>query len=182
MAKLNENARVAPPFMHAFRQAFEEKDARKELDLRDASGERVIASRKNTARLPINESTLRRELAEDLNALLNTIRLSSAEDLSSCPHAARSILNYGLTDVTSHSVEENAVEDIMGELRRVLSQYEPRLKGSSITIERDASIDSSLMNIRFIIQAEMYATPVDVPVEFIAELELESGKFRVPRV
>jgi type VI secretion system protein ImpF len=182
MAKLNENARVAPPFMHAFRQAFEEKDARKELDLRDQSGERVIASRRNSARLPVNETTLRRELAEDLNALLNTIRLSSAEDISAFPYAARSILNYGLTDITSHSVEESAVEDIIAELRRVLAEYEPRLVGPSIVVERDASVESSTMKVRFTVQAEMHATPVDVPVEFVAELELDSGKIRVPRV
>jgi type VI secretion system protein ImpF len=182
MAKFNKNDRLAPPFMHAFRQSFEEKDSRKQVDLRDAAGERVIASRRNAARFPVSEVTLRRELAEDLNGLLNTIKLGSAEQIGAFSFVARSILNYGLTDITSHSIEENAVDEITDELSRVLATYEPRLIASSIEVKRDSSIDTSMLNIRFTVHAEMHATPVDIPVEFVAELELDSGKMHVSRL
>ena len=182
MARLNQNDRLAPPFMHAFRQAFEEKDSRKDLDVRDAAGERVIASRRNSACFPISEATLRRELAEDLTALLNTVKLGSAEQIAAFPFVGRSILNYGITDITSHSVEENAVEEITDELRRVLAEYEPRLIPASIEVKRDPSADSSMLKIRFMVHAEMHATPVDIPVDFIAELELDSAKMQVSRL
>ncbi len=182
MAKINHNDRLAPSFMHAFRQAFEEKDSRKELDLRNATGERVIASRRNPARFPINETTLRRELAEDLNALLNTVKLGSAEQIADFSFVGRSILNYGLADITSHSVEENAVEEITDELRRVLADYEPRLIPASIEVKRDPSVDSSMLKIRFMVHAEIHAMPVDIPVDFVAELELDSTKMHVSRL
>ena len=182
MKKSNTTDRLAPPLMHAFREAFRKKDSRQKLDLRDNTGERVIASRRASAGSWVDEGTLRRELAEDLNALLNTINLGSAEDLSEFSYVGRSILNYGLTDITGYSIEENAVEDIGDELRTALTDYEPRLIPPSIEIKRDATFDNSGQKIRFTVNADMHSTPVDLPVEFVAELELDSGKMRVSRL
>ena len=182
MAKSDSNDRLAPPLMHAFREAFRNKDARKELDLRDDTGERVIASRRVSARSWVNEAALRRDLAEDLTGLLNTVNLASAEDLSEFPHTARSIVNYGLTDITAYTIEEAAVENVTRELRQALTDYEPRLIAASIEVTRDALVDNSGQKIRFAVSAEMHATPVDIPVEFVAELELDSGKMRISRL
>jgi type VI secretion system protein ImpF len=93
MVKSLKNDRMAPPLMHAFREAFRNKDAEKELDLRDDTGERIIASRRVQARSWANETALRRDLAEDLTRLLNTVNLASAEDLSDFSYVARSIVN-----------------------------------------------------------------------------------------
>ena len=182
MVKSTKNDRMAPPLMHAFREAFRHKDARKQLDLRDDTGERVIASRRVSARGWISEAALRNDLAEDLTRLLNTVNLDSALDLEDYAYVARSILNYGLLDITAYSIDENAVGDITAELRQSLVDYEPRLIASSIEVARDTSLDSSAQKVRFSVNAEMHATPVDIPVEFVAELELESGKMRISRL
>jgi type VI secretion system protein ImpF len=182
MSKSKQNKRLAPPLMHAFREAFRHKDAKKEVDLRDDTGERIIASRRVSARSWVNEAALRRDLAEDLTRLLNTVNLVSAQDLADYSYAARSILNYGLIDITAFSIEENAVCDITHELRQSLQHYEPRLIPASIEVRRDTSVDSAAHQIRFAVSAEMYATPVDIPVEFVAELELDSGKMRISRL
>lgn len=182
MVKSVKNDRLAPPLMHAFREAFRQKDAKKDLDLRDDSGERVIASRRVSARSWINEAALRRDLAEDLTRLLNTINLDSAQDLSEYSYAARSIVNYGLVDITAYAIEDKAVNDITGELRQSLIDFEPRLIPESIEVSRDKTVDSAALQIRFAINAEMHATPVDIPVEFVAELELDSGKMRISRL
>jgi type VI secretion system protein ImpF len=177
-----KNDRMAPPLMHAFREAFRHKDTKKELDLRDDTGERIIASRRVSARSWVNEAALRRDLAEDLTSLLNTVNLNSAQDLSDYSYTARSILNYGLIDITAYSIEENAVGDITHELRQSLKDYEPRLVPASIEVRRDTSVDSAAHQIRFAVSAEMHATPVDIPIEFVAELELDSGKMRISRL
>jgi type VI secretion system protein ImpF len=180
--KPDSNDRLAPPLMHAFREAFRNKDARKELDLRDDTGERVIASRRVSARSWVNETALRRDLAEDLTRLLNTVNLASAQDLSEYSYVARSILNYGLTDITAYSSEETAVDDITDELRQTLASYEPRLIADSVEVTREIVPDNTAQKIRFAITAEMHASPVDIPVEFVAELEFDSGKMRISRL
>jgi type VI secretion system protein ImpF len=182
VAKSTKNDRMAPPLMHAFREAFRNRDAKKELDLRDDTGERIIASRRVQARSWVNEAALRSDLANDLTRLLNTVNLDSAHDLSDYEYAARSIINYGLIDITAYSIDENAVGDITAELRRSLVDYEPRLIAGSIEVARDTSLDNAAQKIRFSVHAEMHATPADIPVEFVAELELDSGKMRISRL
>lgn len=182
MVRSKKPDRFAPPLMQAFRAAFRERDAAKPLDLKDESGERIIASRRSTPRNVVSESTLRQELSEDLGALLNTINMSSCEDLRETPFVSRSILNYGLADLTAISIDEHAVEDIGAELRKILSTYEPRLTANSIAIERDRSIDEASLKVRFNIHAEMLANPVDVPVEFVADVEIDSGKLKISRL
>lgn len=182
MVKSTKNDRMAPPLMHAFREAFRHKDARKQLDLRDDTGERVIASRRVPARSSISEAALRRDLAEDLTRLLNTVNLGSAQDLDDYAYAARSVINYGLLDITAYSIDEIAVDDITQELRQSLVDHEPRLIAETIEVARDTALDGSAQKIRFSVNAEMHASPVDIPVEFVAELELESGKMRISRL
>ena len=67
--------------MFAFRSANEARDAKKKLDLRDEAGERIIAGRRATGRTAITEGLLRKDVAHDLEALMNTIALESSQDL-----------------------------------------------------------------------------------------------------
>jgi type VI secretion system protein ImpF len=174
--------RFAPPLMYAFRAAFRDHDARKALDLKDESGERIIASRRASPRNVVNQSVLKEELAEDLVSLLNTVNMDSSENISQYKQVTRSILNYGLSDLAAVSIDENAVEGIAAELRSAFLDYEPRLIAQSIQVERDRTVDPTLLKIRFNVHAEMLATPVDVPVEFVADLELDSGKMKISRL
>lgn len=168
--------------MQAFRAAFRARDSRKPADDRDASGERIIAGRRSSARRPADEATLRHELSEDLVSLLNTISLESSEDLSEYSFVANSILNFGLADLTRISIDESAVDNIASQLRTALCAHEPRLAASSIEVERDRSVDPRTLKIRFNIRADMLASPMDVPVNFIADVELDSAKMRISRL
>jgi len=174
--------RFAPPLMHAFRSAFRDHDARKAFDLRDEGGERIIAGRRASPRNIVNQTVLKEELSDDLGALLNTVNMAASEDISRFSYVERSILNYGLLDLTAISIDERSVEDIGTVLKTVLANYEPRLIKKSIQIERDRTLDEASLKIRFNVHAEMAATPVDVPVEFVADLELDSGKMKISRL
>ena len=168
--------------MQAFREAAKAKDSRKVADERDASGDRVIAGRRNMARRATNEQALRRELSEDLATLLNTVNLGSTLDISDMHYVSKSILNFGLADISSLTVDEMAVADVSAELCEVLKTYEPRLVPETIAVERAGGIDAVEMKVRFIIRAEMRASPVDVPVEFVADIEIETAKMQISRL
>lgn len=167
--------RLSPPFMHAFRSAHEKKDSRQQLDLRDASGERVIAARRMAARTTISEPHLRREVARDLEALVNAVSLDSTEDLSPFEAVRRSVLNYGLPDIAHRSIDEAAVDHISKEIEAALLAHEPRLVGGTIHVSRDMELDKTELKIRFFVRAELMCHPVNVPVEFIADVETGSG-------
>jgi len=171
--------RLRPPFMFAFREAHLEKDAKTALDLRDEGGERVIANRRAAPRAAITEQKLRREIAIDLDALVNTINLASALDLSGLEHVRRSILNHGFPDMTRLSIDEHRVDTIREDLAEVLIGYEPRLIRKSIAVERDHGLDPAELKVRFLVRADLNCEPLNMPIEFIADLELDTGKIAI---
>jgi type VI secretion system protein ImpF len=168
--------------MYAFRSANAARDARKKIDLRDEAGERIIASRRMTGRSPITENMLRKEVAQDLEALMNTIALESSEDLGEFAQVRKSILNFGLPDIAHRTIDEVGVGDILGELKTALLHYEPRLTPETIQVVRDTSLEAGDLKVRFIVRADLCCEPVNVPVEFIADIELDSGKIQVNRL
>jgi type VI secretion system protein ImpF len=176
-----KNDRLAPPLMHAFRAAHSERDAKVKLDIRD-QGERVIASRRVTARSPISEGELRKLVNSDLVALLNTTNLDSAEDLSTAPEVRRSVLNFGFPELARRTIDEQGVFDIAQEIETALGDFEPRLARDSIKVRRDNRVMPDELRIRFLISAELRVQPVNLQMEFVAEVELESGKIKVDRL
>jgi len=167
--------------MHVFRAAHEAKDAKRVIDQRNEAGERVIAGRRLRARQVITENMLRREVSRDLDALLNTVALQATVDMDNAPHVRKSILNYGLPDLSTRTIDENAVNDIPDEIRTAIFNYEPRLAPGSLRIERDNTIDPVELKIRFLVRAELVCHPVHVPVEFVADI-VETGKIIVNRL
>ena len=119
--------RLAPPLMYAFRAAHQERDAAVRIDVRE-NGERVLATRRVTTRAPITEGELRKLVSSDISALMNTVNLESAEDLSDVPEVRRSILNFGLRDLARLSLDEDAVHGVAKELEVALRDFEPRTR------------------------------------------------------
>jgi len=167
--------------MHVFRTAHEAKDAKRIIDQRNEAGERVIAGRRMRARQIITESMLRREVSRDLDALLNTVALDATVDMENAPHVRKSILNFGLSDIAIHTIDENSVEEIPDEIRTAIVNYEPRIAADTLRIERDNQVDPVELKIRFVICGELVCHPVHVPVEFVADI-VESGKIVVKRL
>lgn len=170
------------PLMFAFRDAFEKGDAKERIDVR-AGGERVMSARGSLKRRGADEALLRRNLAIDLLSLVNTIDLGSAIELDGFEHVGRSILNFGLYDVNHLVSDEAGVNDIGRNLTAALLQYEPRLYEDSLRVERQAvEFDDVNHRIRFSVSAEMACRPFDIPVEFVAEVDVGSGKLHLTRL
>jgi type VI secretion system protein ImpF len=167
--------------MHVFRTAHEAKDAKRIIDQRNEAGERVIAGRRLRARQIITESMLRREVSRDLDALLNTVALDATVDMENAPQVRKSILNFGLSDIALHTIDENGVEQIPDEIRIAVVNYEPRIAADTLRIERDQQIDPLELKIRFVIFGELVCHPVHVPVEFVADI-VEAGKIIINRL
>ena len=179
MVGLNNKTRLSPPLMYVFRAAHDAKDATKKADLRNESGDRVIAARRLRARHTITEPLLRREVSRDLEALLNSIALESSVDMTGAPQVRKSILNFGIPDVTRRTIDEIGVNDIPEEIRTAIIAFEPRL--ASLHIERDKRVDPAELKVRFIVRADLTCEPVHVPVEFIADV-IDTGKIVVTRL
>lgn len=178
----DKSARTLPPLHHVFADAFRQGDARKPLDLRDETGARIVSGRRGMGRFPVDETVLRREVSGNIASLFNTVHLEATEDFSAAPDARVSILNYGIPDLARlsiHDLEVNAVGDT---IRAAMIAYEPRLLPSSIKARRDDSVDPATLQVRFLVYAELRAEPLNIPVEFVAEVDSELAKFRIERL
>jgi type VI secretion system protein ImpF len=175
MATSSRQSRLSPPLMQVFRTAHEAKDAKQKIDQRNEAGDRLIASRRLRARQAITENMLRREVSRDLDALLNTVALEATIDMENAPNVRKSILNFGLPDISLHTIDETGVDEIPDEIRTAIVNYEPRIAANSLRIARDKQVDPVELKIRFVIRGELVCHPVNVPVEFVADI-VESGK------
>jgi type VI secretion system protein ImpF len=182
MPATSKKDRLSPPLMLAFRSAHAARDAKVSVDLRDEAGNRIIAGRRSTGRAPISEALLRREVARDLEALLNTIAMESTQDLSGHGQVRRSILNYGFPDIAHRSIDEVSINELTDEIQGVLMTYEPRLEQRTIRARRDYSFTASELKLRFVIHADLRCEPLNVPIEFIADVDIENGEIQINRL
>jgi len=180
MRSPKEKAQYQAPLMSAFREAFEARDAR-EAPVRTVEGERVIQGR-GTRQRRGDEVSLRRDLSVDLVALMNTINLDSALGLDQHSYVRDSILNYGLPDITRLSSDEVRVDGIRDEIVRALVLYEPRIIADTIRVDKEVRTEEADQRVRFSVSCEMACTPADIAVDFVAELEISSGKVNLTRL
>lgn len=180
MAGPSKSDRLSPPLMFAFREAHRARDAKKQLDVRDETGVRVIAGRRSL-RASVTERQLRTQLSKDLDALMNTVNLGSAVNIEGLEHVTCSILNYGLPEISNRSIDEMGNSAIVEEIRTALLSFEPRLLRESVRVSRDQSVDIATLNMRYVVSAEMACDPIAVPVEFVADLEISSGKLMISK-
>lgn len=181
MKRKKEDEHFQVPLMFAFRDAFSVGDAKKRLDQR-IDGERVISERGSLKRRGADEALLKENLALDLMSLVNTIDLGSSLDLKDFDFVERSVLNFGLFDIAHLTSEEAGVLDVGRNLFAALLQHEPRLIRETLHIEREEGFDDVNQRIRFNVTAEMACRPFDVPIEFVAEVDVGSGKVVLSRL
>jgi len=124
----------------------------------------------------------RAEVARDLEALMNNIALQSTLPLVDFPAVAKSVLNYGFPDITHRSIDELGGADIGTEIEQALRTYEPRLARNTIHVVRDTSIDPADLKIRYIVRGELRSRPLNVPIEFIADVEVTTGNIVLRRL
>jgi type VI secretion system protein ImpF len=181
MTALNNRTRLSPPLMFVFRTAHQAKDAKSAVEIRNAAGDRVIAARRLHVKQVITESTLRREVSRDLEMLLNSVALESSLPMTDAALVRKSILNFGIPDLTHRTIDETGMGDIAEEIKGAIISFEPRLSANSIQVERDTSIGTSELKVRFMVRADLTCDPIHVAVEFVADV-VEAGKVIIQRL
>lgn len=176
---MSDQARVQLqiPLMYAFRDAHRAHDARIE-EVEHKGGERVLTDRGRLRRRGANEEALKRNLGIDLVQLANTINLDAACNLDGLDYVKRSVLNYGVVDLSNLSDADDRLKNLPGQLKEALLNNEPRFVRETMHIEMSEVFDDVEQKLRFEIHAEMACRPVDIPLEFVAEIDVGSGRLK----
>lgn len=120
---------------------------------------------------------LKRSVARDLEALLNTRREALDEIPSEFTEVNRSLVNYGLQDFTAFNLlslsDRNRVRRA---LEQVIAAFEPRLERVRVNLEPPREHDRTL---RFRIEALLNMKPATEPVTFDTVLQLYTQAYVV---
>jgi type VI secretion system protein ImpF len=126
----------------------------------------------------INRSRLRELVLRDLAWLFNTTRPTEQIEWETLPHAARSVVNYGLPALsgwTASSIDLNALRD---RVRTAISDYEPRILPG--TLEVEAIVNEQQLDhhnqIAFRISGQLWAQPVPLELMLHTDIDLETGR------
>lgn len=174
----NPRNQLQIPLMYAFRDAHEARDAKVSSTTYE-DGERVLSERAAMRRRGANEAQLKKNLYLDLVHLSNTINLDAALDLEGLDYVAKSVLNYGVVDLSNLTSEDADVAKISQRLANALVACEPRFVPESMHVKMRDKFDDVNQKLLFDIQCEMACKPVDIPLEFAAELDIGSGKMQL---
>ncbi len=110
----------------------------------------------------------------DLEDLLNTRQSTAGEDLSGYPETVRSVVGFGLPDLTSlNAITLQQREDIGRVIEAVVAMFEPRLKDIKATMI-DADKSQKERSVKFRIDAKLRVDPAP-EVAFDTILELTTG-------
>ncbi|WP_052500712.1 type VI secretion system baseplate subunit TssE [Jannaschia aquimarina] len=164
---------------HVFRDAAETGMARRDGSEPGKAGDLALSQDR---RMGVDEGALRRHLAADLDSLVNTIRLDAFEELDNYPRLMKSVLNYGFAELGRTGTAADAGTVIAKRIRESLITFEPRLIPESVDVqvsEGEGTLDQRLV---FDVTAEIAADPADLPLDFVAEVDLGAGKMKMKRL
>jgi type VI secretion system protein ImpF len=108
---------------------------------------------------------------------MNTGHLATIEDLDAWPFAARSVINYGIPDLSGLAVATLDAGALERALRQAILDFEPRILARSLRVK--ASIERGQMNqgaLLFHIEGELWAQPSPIGLSLKTEVDLESRR------
>ncbi len=122
----------------------------------------------------MNEEALRSTVRREVFWLFNTIHLAAAVDLSAYPQVRTSVLNFGVPDLTGKDTSRHAVLDRAAQLQAAVAAFEPRIDPRTLSVEADAA-DSRDNAVTFRIHGDVTSAVDALPVQFLADVELDTG-------
>ena len=98
------------------------------------------------------------------------------------PHATRSVLNYGVREVSGDFSTKNRADEIRKAILRAITLFEPRIKeGTLDVVLRPVEKDSRTI-IEFDIHADMWAQPLPMELYLRSQIDLTTGQLTLDRV
>ncbi|BCG65715.1 MAG: type VI secretion system protein ImpF [Methyloprofundus sp.] len=116
----------------------------------------------------------------DLNWLLNSRQYEIANELQNYQEIRRSVINYGMSDLTGKTVSGVELRSIERMLKQSIIDFEPRIIQKTLFVRIMA--DQSMFNhnaVTFEIEGQLWAEPEPLHLHLRTEFEMESGNVSV---
>lgn len=129
----------------------------------------------------IDITRLRDIIQRDLAWLLNTTNIASEIPEDIYPHAARSVVNYGVDTVSGEMSTGQRAERIRRSIEQAIAQHEPRIIDGSVEVLLRPDEETGEMTISLDIIADMWAQPMPLELYLRSDIDIASGAVSVER-
>jgi type VI secretion system protein ImpF len=128
----------------------------------------------------ISATRLRDCVTRDISWLLNCVHLETDVDLEPYPEVSRSVLNFGIPDLTGMALTGVDGSVLQRQIKDAILAFEPRLTGSTLrVVVQSDTARMDRQSLVFNIESEMWAQPIPLNLYLKTEVDLETGKFNV---
>lgn len=125
----------------------------------------------------VDDAQLRLLVRRDLAWLLNTTHLATGVDLGEFPEVARSVLNYGVPDLSGRTLSSVDSSQLERQIAQGLMQYESRLVRETIRVRVSSAPNGAGRPTLFVeVAAVLRTEPLPVGLRVRAEVDVESGR------
>ncbi|GGA10521.1 type VI secretion system baseplate subunit TssE [Neptunicoccus cionae] len=139
---------------------------------KDSAAERYIDVRR-----------LRDIILRDLGWLLNTANNEDFIDPARYPHAARSTLNFGISDIAGRKVLQTDAKTLESSIKEAIYALEPRIIPGTLEVTAaKATPDAADSQITMDIRGELWATPVPLELYLRTRLDVADGDLVIDKV
>lgn len=129
----------------------------------------------------IDISRLREIIQRDLSWLLNTTNIDDRLDRKAFPNVARSVLNYGLAEVSGEFSTKERAELIRKGIERAIERYEPRIIAGSVDVSLSPDKEGNDITVALNIRADMWAQPLPLELFLRSQVDVTTGEVQVER-
>lgn len=123
-----------------------------------------------------NETELRNCVIRDIAWILNSINFAAAMPLDEFPEVKTSVLNLGVPDLTSMTINSTIFQQRSSDLTDAIRNFEPRLVAQSVDVTFDKALADNENKLQFTIHGELKGAIDDRYVELRTSIALETGE------
>ena len=118
---------------------------------------------------------LRQSVLRDIAWLLNAVSLESVQSLEAYPEAGKSVINFGILDLSGHTIAPSEMESIEKRIRKAILDFEPRILPNTLNIKviNTDAYNHNAMN--FDIEGDLWMQPVPLRLYLKTQLDLDTG-------
>lgn len=162
MAELTQQERLQPSLL----DRLTDKDPAKTQESRN---DRILSIRE-----------LRAIVLRDLAWLFSCTNLAASEDLEAFPEVERSVLNYGLPDLSGQTVDSLKTGMLERMLDQAIRNFEPRILPKTLKVRLlPADPERGGNSLAFEIDGDLWAQPLPQHLYLETKLDLELGQAEI---
>ncbi|MDJ0656461.1 MAG: type VI secretion system baseplate subunit TssE [Xanthomonadales bacterium] len=121
-------------------------------------------------------SQLRKVVRRDLAWLLNAGNLETVQDLDDYPYARKSVINFGVPDLSGVSAAGLEALDMERMVKEAILNFEPRILPHTLRV--NAVVDEAQMSrnaVSFTIEGQLWAQPVPIQLYLQTAVDIDTG-------